>query len=327
MTERRPDGPWVVTGGAGAIGSKVVERQLLEGRSIEVLDNFSTGRTDQLPGGSSARRLNVTTCDLGRAPPPPKVFRGAVELWHFAANADVRRGAEDPQLDLTNGTIATAQVLEAARKADVPRIVFSSSSAVYGQASVLPTPETYGPLEPQSLYGASKLASEGLVAAYAHTYGMTAHIFRFANIIDGRMRHGILYDLFEKLRHDPSRLEVLGDGSQAKSYLRTEDCVEGMLLASERTHAPVQHFNLGADDQTSVREIAEKVVAAHGGTAVIVYGEGQRGWVGDVQRQHLSITKMRGLGWTPSASSHGAIDRTIAELRARSPVEPAGTGR
>ncbi len=327
MTERRPDGPWVVTGGAGAIGSVLVERQLREGRTIEVLDNFSTGRTDQLPAGSSARQLRVTTCDLGRAAPPLEVFRGATELWHFAANADVRRGAEDPQLDLANGTIATAHVLEAARRADVRRVVFSSSSAVYGQASVLPTPETYGPLEPQSLYGAAKLASEGMVAAYAHTYGMTTYIFRFANIIDGRMRHGILYDLFEKLRRDPSRLDVLGDGTQAKSYLRTEDCVAGMLLASDRTHDPVQHFNLGADDQSSVREIAEKVVAAHGGTAKIVYSGGQRGWVGDVPRQRLSIAKMRSLGWAPSVTSHGAIDRTIAELLARAPVDPAGTGR
>jgi UDP-glucose 4-epimerase len=327
MTERRPDGPWVVTGGAGGIGSVLVERLLREGRTVEVVDDFSSGRADQLPRGAAAQRLRITTCHLGGSPPPEAPFRGAAELWHLAANADVRRGATDPQLDLTNGTVATAQVLEAARRGDVPRVVFSSSSVVYGLASVLPTPETYGPLVPESLYGAAKLAAEGLVSAYAHTYGLTAYIFRFANIIDGRMRHGILYDLFEKLRRDPTRLEVLGDGSQAKSYLRTEDCVQGMLVASRASHDRVQHFNLGADDQTTVREIAEKVVAAHGGGARIVYGPGDRGWVGDVPRQRLSIAKMRALGWAPSTSSTGAIDRTIAELLARAPSGAADGGR
>jgi UDP-glucose 4-epimerase len=319
MAPRRPDGPAVVTGGAGAIGLSVVERLLADGRAVRVLDNFSTGRRDLLP---SAPALTVTEVDLGAGEPPAEAFRGATEVWHLAANANIQRGTADPRTDITNGTLATFHVLEQARRQDVPRFLFSSSSVVYGIASVLPTPESYGPLEPESLYGAAKLAAEGLVSAYAHSYGMTAYIYRFANIVDGRMNHGILYDFFEKLKADPSRLHVLGDGRQAKSYLRTEDCVEGMVVGARPNGPAVAIYNLGTEGRTPVRVIAEKVVAAHGGRAQIVYGGGERGWVGDVPQQQLAINKIRSLGWAPSGSSDQAIDRTIAELAERRHVRP-----
>jgi UDP-glucose 4-epimerase len=190
----------------------------------------------------------------------------------------------------------------------------------------MPTPEGYGPLMPESLYAASKLGAEALCSAFAHSYGLQVHLFRFANIIDGAMKHGILFDLFEKLQRDPTRLEVLGDGRQAKSYLRTEDCVAGLLLAVDRAHDPVNIFNLGAADRISVREIAEKVVAAHGGRARIDYTGGSRGWTGDVPQQLLSIEKLRALGWSPRYSSGGAIDRTIAELAAARGVPPVHAG-
>ncbi|HYA10548.1 MAG TPA: NAD-dependent epimerase/dehydratase family protein [Thermoplasmata archaeon] len=311
MPDRRADGPAVVTGGAGAIGLFVVERLLADGREVRVVDNFSTGRRELLP---SAPKLTVLEADLGTAEAPAAAFRGAEEVWHLAANANIQKGTADPRTDLANGALATFHVLEQARRQDVRRVLFSSSSVVYGRPSVFPTPESYGPLEPESLYGGAKLAAEGLVSAYAHSYGLTAYIFRFANIVDGRMNHGILHDFFEKLRADPSRLHVLGDGRQAKSYLRTEDCVGGMAVVARRASAPVNIYNLGAPDRTSVREIAEKVVAAHGGTATITYGGGERGWVGDVPQQLLAIEKVRALGWTPSCSSNEAIDRTIAEL-------------
>ncbi len=321
MADRRPVGPAVVTGGAGAIGSFVVERLLRDGRSVRVLDNFSTGQRTNLPEGRAG--LSVTACDLAAGEPPADAFHGASELWHLAANADIRRGTAAPETDLRNGTLATFHALEAARRHDVRRVIFSSSSTVYGFPTVLPTPESYGPLEPESLYGAAKLAAEGLVSAYAHSYGLTTYLFRFANIIDGRMNHGILCDFFDKLRADPRRLEVLGNGSQAKSYLRTEDCVDGMVHVAQAVRAPVNIYNLGADDRISVRTIAEKVVAAHGGRATIVYGEGPRGWVGDVPQQLLAIDKVRALGWQPSATSVGAVDRTIAELAARRGITPA----
>ncbi len=311
MPPPRPDGPVVVTGGAGAIGLEVVRRLLAARRPVTVLDNFSTGRRDRLPRSEALRVVEV---DLGKAGPPDDAVRGASELWHLAATADIRKGTAEPRLDLTNGTLATFHVLEAARRHDVRQVLFSSSSVVYGLASVQPTPENYGPLLPQSSYGAAKLAAEGLFSAYAHSYGLSAHLFRFANIIDGDRTQGVLHDFFEKLRDDPRRLEVLGNGRQAKSYLRTEECVEGMLLLSRKAAQPVDVFNLGSEDQISVRAIAEKVVAAHGGRAQIAYGDSDRGWVGDVPQQLLAIAKARAAGWSPSLTSAQAIDRTIAEL-------------
>jgi UDP-glucose 4-epimerase len=326
MTNARADGPVVVTGGAGAIGSVLVRALAGRGAAVRVIDRLSSGRRAQLPAPAPGLSVALTVADLARPSAWVERFEGAREVWHLAANPDIRRGTAEPRVDVENGALSTFHVLEAARRSDVPRVLFSSSSVVYGRASVFPTPEEYGPLLPESVYGAAKLASEGLVAAYAHTYGLQAWIFRFANIVDGRMNHGILYDLFEKLERDPRRLPVLGDGRQAKSYLRTEDCVRGMITASDRADGRVNLFNLGAVDRISVREIAEKVVAAHGGVARIVFSGGELGWSGDVPQQLLAIEKIRALGWAPSTSSAGAIDRTIEEMleiRARPPAEGA----
>jgi UDP-glucose 4-epimerase len=306
--------PVVVTGGAGAIGSVLVRALLARGDEVRVIDNLSSGRREHLPTPSAADRLTLTVADLRDPSSFAEALKGAGELWHLAANTDIRTGIADVRADLEHGTIASFNVLEAARKYDVPRLLFSSSSVVYGFAKVYPTPEEYGPLEPESLYAASKLAAEGLFSAHAHLYGHKAWIFRFANIIGPGMTHGILYDFFEKLRKDPTRLEVLGDGRQSKSYLRTEDCADGMLLVSGRTSEPVNVYNLGAADRISAREIAEKVVAAHGGRARIEYAGGSRGWSGDVPQQLLAIDKAIALGWRPRYTSAGAVDRTIEEM-------------
>ncbi len=313
MTEGDRAGPWVVTGGAGAIGSVVVQELLARGGEVRVIDNLASGQRGNLPAPGSGR-LSLTVADLKEPARYAAAFDGAHELWHLAANGDIRKGSEDPRLDLENGILATFAALEEARRHDVPRVIYSSSSVVYGFPTVLPTPESYGPLEPESLYAGAKLASEGLCSAFAHTYGLRVFLFRFANIVGPHMSRGVLFDLFEKLAKDPTRLEVLGDGRQAKSYLRTEDCVAGMLLLSERATEPVNIFNLGAADQISVREIAEKVVRAHGGTAKIEYAGGERGWVGDVPKQFLAIDRAVRLGWKPRWSSAEAIDRTIADL-------------
>ena len=308
----------MVTGGAGAVGSVLVRALLSRGLEVRVIDNLSSGRREYLPAPSEAGRLSVTVADLRDPTSFEDQFDGVGALWHLAANADIRTGIEHVRTDLEQGTIASFNVLECARRHDVPHLVFSSSSVVYGLAKVYPTPESYGPLEPESLYAASKLAAEGLFSAYAHLYGHKAWIFRFANIIGPVRTQGILYDFFEKLRKDPTRLEVLGDGTQAKSYLRTEDCVAGMLLVSDRTAEPVNIYNLGARDRISAREIAEKVVAAHGGRARIEYTGGPRGWSGDVPQQLLAIDKASALGWSPRYTSAGAVDRTIEEMaRAR----------
>jgi UDP-glucose 4-epimerase len=316
MSDASRVGPAVVTGGAGAIGSTLVRALLARGREVRVVDNFSSGRRDHLPDPSATPQLSLVEADLREPREYADAFEGAAEVWHLGANTDISRGSADPTIDFEHGTRATFRVLETARNRHVPRFLFASTSAVYGSATVLPTPESYGPLEPESLYGAAKLAAEGMCFAYGRSYGLAMFVFRFANIIGPGMTHGVLYDFFEKLRRDRSRLEVLGDGRQSKSYLRTEDCVAGMLAASDRATDRVNLFNLGTRDRTSVREIAEKVVAAHGGGARIEYRGGDRGWVGDVPQALLSIDRIEHLGWTPSTSSAGAIDRTIAEMAA-----------
>jgi len=304
----------VVTGGAGAIGSVLVRSLLERAGDVRVIDNLSSGRREHLTPSPGGKKALLTVADLKNPASYADLFRGAAAVWHLATNPDIRKGMADPRIDLEEGTMATFHVLEAARRHDVPRIAFSSSSVVYGLATVFPTPEDYGPLQPQSLYGASKLAAEGLLTAYAHSYGLTVDIFRFANIVGPNMTHGILPDFFDKLRRDPTRLEILGDGRQFKSYLRTEDCVDGMLFANERAHDRVNLFNLGATDQISAREIGEKVVAAHGNHARIEYTGGERGWTGDVPVQLLSIQRMQALGWKPRWNSAQAVDLAIKEL-------------
>jgi UDP-glucose 4-epimerase len=314
MPDRGAEGPVVVTGGAGAIGSVLVRSLLDRSNEVRVIDNLSSGRREHLAPSRSGKSSVLTVADLKDPSTYQEQFRGASTVWHLATNPDIRRGLSDSRLDLDEGTVVTYHVLEAARRHDVSRVVFSSSSVVYGLASLFPTPEEYGPLEPQSLYGAAKLAAEGLLSAYAYSYGLTVYIFRFANIIGPNMTHGILPDFFEKLRRDPTRLEVLGDGQQRKSYLRTEDCVDGMFCATDRARDRVNIYNLGNVDQISAREIAEKVVAAFGGRARLEFTGGERGWVGDVPLQLLSIRKVQALGWNPRWTSAQAVDRSIQDL-------------
>ncbi len=320
MTTEHRDGPVVVTGGAGAVGSVLTRTLLSRDATVRVIDNLSSGRREHLP--VQPGRLFLTVADVRDAEATAHEYDGAREVWHLAANTDIRRGTSNRRIDLELGTLATFEVLERARQADVPKFFFASSSVVYGWPKVLPTPEDYAPLEPESLYAASKLAAEGFCSAYAHLYGMRMFIFRFANIIGPGMTHGILYDFFDKLRRDPSRLEVLGDGRQSKSYLRTEDCVDGMLLAGERANEAVNVYNLGSRDHISAREIAEKVIAAHGGHARIEYTGGVRGWSGDVPVQLLAIDRIEKLGWKPRWSSAEAIDRTISEIAAARGIRP-----
>jgi UDP-glucose 4-epimerase len=322
MSPTSRNGPTVVTGGAGSIGSALVGSLLELDETVRVVDNLSGGRREQLPGGGKADRLELTVADLREPSSFESTFAGASSVWHLAANTDIRRGTADPKIDFEHGTLATYHVLEAIRRHDVPLLRYSSSSVVYGYAKVLPTPEEYGPLEPESLYGGAKLAAEGMCTAYAHTYGFRLHMFRFANIIGPGMYHGILPDFFEKLRRDPTRLEILGDGHQSKSYLRTEDCVAAMLLAVEKSTDRVNLFNLGTTDRITAREIGEKVIAAHGGRARIEYAGGDRGWVGDVPQTFLAIDRILRLGWKPRYTSAQAIDRTIEEMVEACRVRP-----
>ncbi len=304
----------LVTGGAGGIGHFLVRGLLDRGWRVRVLDNFSSGTRGNLQDLEGDPRLEILEGDVL----DPSLLRRGMEeaefVWHLSANPDVRRGKEITQLDLEQGTVATQRVLEAMRQGSVKRVAFSSSSVVYGLPTVFPTPEDYGPLLPESLYGASKLASEALVSAFVHTFGFQAWIFRFANVCGPGTTHGVIYDFLQKLRRDAHRLEVLGDGSQRKGYLHVTDCVEAMIFVTEQAKEPVNVFNLAPEDTISVAEIAQRVVSAAAPGARIEYTGGPKGWAGDVPRQHLSIERLRRLGFTPRYRSAEVVEETIRAL-------------
>jgi UDP-glucose 4-epimerase len=317
-----------VTGGAGFIGSWVVDR-LVEDSHVTVYDNLSTGKEafiSQHKGNFNFKFVKADLLDFDRL---LREMEGHESVWHIAANPDIRLGTASTRVDLEQNTIATYNVLEAARRNDVKSVVFSSTSTIYGRAKEFPTPEDYGPCLPISLYGASKLACEGLVSAYSELYGIDGWIYRFANIIGKRSTHGILYDLVEKLNRDPAKLEILGDGKQAKSYLLVEECVDGMMYGVQHAKDRVNYFNLGAEDQITVKRIVEILIEETRLKDVeLQYTGGEGGWKGDVPKFLLSTEKMASLGWKPKHSSEEAI-REAARIVVRERLKgftPSGAG-
>jgi UDP-glucose 4-epimerase len=305
----------LVTGGAGFIGSHLVDRLLAEGWAVTAFDNLSTGRRGFLSGaeGQSAFRL-VEADVLTEGARLEEAMQDADVVFHLAAHADVRFGPDDPRRDLEQNAIATFNVLEAMRGAGVPDVVFASTGAVYGEPSVHPTPED-APFPAQtSFYGASKLAGEGLVAAFCEAYGMRGWIFRFVSILGERYSHGHVFDFVKKLRHDPSMLEVLGDGTQRKSYLHVADCVEAMLLALERAEGRLNMFNLGNDEHCSVNDSVGWITAELGLRPEITYSGGRRGWIGDSPFVFLDCSRMRALGWRPTVPIREAVVSTVRWL-------------
>jgi UDP-glucose 4-epimerase len=236
-------------------------------------------------------------------------------VFHIAANPHVRLGETQTDLDLKYETIATYNVLEAMRTNNMKKIVFSSSSVVYGETTTPSLPETYGPLLPISLYGAGKLASEGLISAYCGTFDFQAWMFRFANVVGIRGTHGVIVDFIKKLRKNPHELEILGDGTQCKPYLHVSDCVSGILYGFHHAQDQINLFNLGCDTNTTVTSIAELVVEEMGLQKVsFMYTGGKRGWKGDVPRFQLEISKIKQLGWSPKFTSDDAVRKAIREL-------------
>jgi UDP-glucose 4-epimerase len=305
---------YFVTGGAGFIGSHLVDRLVTRGQ-VTVYDNLSSGKREHVAHHKSTPGFKLVEGDLLDLDKLAASAAGHDIVCHLAANPDIRYGIEKTDLDLEQGTLVTYNVLESMRRCGIKRILFSSSSVVYGEATELPTPEDYGPLVPISLYGASKLACEGLVTAFSHTFGMTCWIFRFANVVGSRGTHGVILDFIEKLERDPSTLEILGDGFQRKSYLHVEDCVAGMLWAADKAKNQINIFNLGCDDSLRVDVIAEMVTAAMGLRQVrFVHTGGDRGWRGDVPAMLLSTEKMGALGWRAGKSSEEAVRKAVEEL-------------
>tara|TARA_B100000575_G_scaffold175925_1_gene141055 strand:- start:3442 stop:4383 length:942 start_codon:yes stop_codon:yes gene_type:complete len=305
----------LVTGGAGFIGSHLVDALVSQGIRVRVFDNFSSGREEFLSHHEGTDMVEVVRGDLLNLDEIKSAMSGVEMVHHLAANPDIRLGTEVTDTDLRQGTLATYNVLESMREEGVSRISFSSSSAIYGEANQMPTPETYGPVMPISLYGASKLGSEALITAWAGTFGADAWIHRFANIVGPRGTHGVIFDFIHKLKRDPSRLEVLGNGLQEKSYMSAEDCVRAMIHLVDYCERSVSLYNLGTGDTCSVRRIAEIVVEESGLEGVsIEYTGGDRGWAGDVPKTSLEVSQLLSTGFKPEMASEDAIRHTARAL-------------
>ena len=306
----------LVTGGAGFIGSNLCGALLARGWRVTAVDNFRLGRPEFVAPFRANAAFNFIKADLLDLSRVKRLVRGCDVVFHMAANSDISRGARETDLDLSLGTLTTCNMLEAMRLAGVRDIVFASSSAIYGLARVMPTPEDCGPLLPISLYGASKLAAEGFIAAFCHNFGLRAWIFRFANIIGPNATHGALFDFIRRLRKNPRALRVLGNGRQAKPYLHVSECVGGMIHGYEHAGDEVNYFNLAPRaGATTVKFIAAAVVRALGLKRVkFEFTGGEQGWRGDVPQVRLDARKLARLGWRAEMSSNAAVERAAREL-------------
>lgn len=307
---------YFVTGGAGFIGSHVVDRLLaVPDATVVAYDNLSNSDLGWLTAHDGNPRLQVAVADVLDTARIIQEMAGTDVLIHLASSVDMRRGLAEPRLDMEQSVVATSSVLEAARANSVHTVLFSSSSTVYGEPKVVPTPESSGPPQPISLYGAGKLGAEGLLSAYNHLYGIDTYAFRFGNVVGARMNHGVIYDFIQKLRADPFRLEILGDGNQAKNYFLVEDCIEGMLNCSRALGPGAHVLNLGCNGTVAVRDIARIVTEELGLSGVeFVFGGGERGWPGDVPLVHFDLTRAHDLGWQASLGSADAVRECARRL-------------
>jgi len=312
----------LVTGGAGFIGSHLVDRLILQKHEVRVLDNLSSGRLGNLEKSLRNPNLTFVECDLKKPRDIEKSVAKADLIFHFAANPEVRIGETDPQVHFEENTVATFNLMETLRKQNlVCPVVFASTSTVYGEAAALPTPEDYGPCFPISVYGASKLGAEALLSAYAYTFDFRLLVLRFANIVGRRAKIGVILDFIRKLQQDSTSLEILGDGTQLKSYLHIDDCIEAVLYAVDaflkggrRTDA----YNIGSPDQVAITKIAQIVAKEMGipEPRLIFTGgvDGGRGWRGDVKKMHLSTDKLSQVGWRPRYNGEEAVRKAAKEL-------------
>jgi UDP-glucose 4-epimerase len=305
-----------VTGAAGFIGSNLVDRLLSDGEIVIGYDNFSTGMPEFIESASRHRHFTFIEGDLLDTRKLTEAMRDARRIVHLAANADVRFGLEHPRRDLEQNTIATFNVLEAMRANGIKEIAFSSTGSIYGEATVVPTPED-APFPMQtSLYGASKLACEGMIAAYAEGYGIKACIFRFVSILGQRYTHGHVFDFMKQLAEHPSRLHILGDGRQRKSYLHVADCIEAMLLAFHTSDKRIAIFNLGTDEVCQVTDSVDWIVQRLGLSPQLSFSGGRQGWIGDNPTIYLDTSRIRALGWRPKKSIREAVELTVDWLTA-----------
>ena len=305
----------LITGCAGFIGSNVVDRMLNLGHKVIGVDNFSTGQRHFISSALESENFRLIEADLLDEAAVNSAFSGCDLVYHFGANADVRFGTQYPRKDLEQNTIATHNVLEAMRVNGIKKIAFSSTGSVYGEALVVPTPEDGSFPIQTSLYGASKAASEGLITAYCEGFGFQACIFRFVSILGERYTHGHVFDFYQKLKNDPSRLQVLGNGKQRKSYLYVQDCIDAMLLAMEKATGKVNIFNLGVDGYCEVNESIGWICDELGVQPRLEYTGGERGWIGDNPFIFLDTGRIQSLGWKPKLGIREGVIKTVQYLR------------
>ena len=308
----------VVTGCAGFIGSHLTDALLAMGNHVVGVDNLSAGRREFLENAEGYQDFRFVQADLLNDD-LRTIFKGADAVMHLAANPDVRSGAKDTLSHYKQNIEVTYRVLEAMKETGTRDILFPSTSTVYGEPTVIPTPEDYGPLVPISVYGATKLACEALICSYAHSFDMNGVIFRFANVVGTRSTHNVLHDFTNKLKADPGRLEILGsEPGTTKSYVHVEDCVRGMIIGAEYARNKVETFNLGSNDRMSVKDIADTVAEVMGlrGVRYEWTGgvQGGRGWIGDVKNMLLSSDKLRSYGWEPTMNSSQSIKKAVREI-------------
>ncbi|MFC1985399.1 NAD-dependent epimerase/dehydratase family protein [Chloroflexota bacterium] len=305
---------YFVTGGAGFIGSHLVDC-LVEKGGVTVYDNLSSGQKEFIEHHFDRSGFKFIKADLLHFDTLSRAIKGHDVVFHMAANPEVKTPLKDTGLDLKQGTLATYNVLEAMRMNGVKKVIFASSSTVYGEVPIELLSEDYGPLLPISLYGASKLAGEGLITAFCHLFNMQAWIFRLANVVGSRVTHGAVLDFIHKLEQNPRELEILGDGKQAKPYLLIEDCISGILFGFQHSTEQVNVFNLGCSSTTSVSTIAQMLVEEMTLPQVkFKYTGGQRGWPGDVPQVRLNTLKMEKLGWKPKHTSDKAVRKAIRNI-------------
>lgn len=306
----------IVTGCAGFIGSHLVDRLLENSQnSVIGIDNLSTGNIKFITKAKKSKNFKFFKVDLLNLNKLKNLFKSVEIVYHFAANADVRFGVDNPRKDLEQNTIATQNVLEAMKFNNVKKIVFSSTGSVYGEANIIPTPE-YSPFPTQtSFYGASKLACEGLISAYCESFDMQGYIFRFVSILGERYTHGHVFDFYKKLKENPKKLVVLGNGKQRKSYLYISDCIDGVFISLKKSKEKLNIFNLGLNDYCEVNQSIKWICDELGLKPKLYYTGGDRGWVGDNPFIFLETKKISKLGWSPKYSIQEGVIKTLKYLK------------
>lgn len=306
---------YFITGCAGFIGSNLTDRLLKDGHEVIGYDNFSTGFLEFLENAQQSSKFTLVKGDLLEKEKLSKSMAGCEKVFHIAANADIRFGTDHTYKDLEQNALATYNILEGMRDNQIKHIIFSSTSAMYGEPKIFPTPEDLALPIQTSLYGASKLAAEGLVQAYCEGFGFKSHIFRFVSILGERYTHGHVYDFCNQLFNDPKKLHILGDGKQRKSYLHVSDCVNAILIAIEKAHDKINIFNLGSENYCEVNDSAKWICEHLDTSPEISYSGSTKGWIGDNPFVFLDTSKIQALGWKPKHNIRESVVRTVQFLK------------